>query len=49
MGTDPLDGEGPEYFPTQGCATDHREASEETGGWELVITIIVGVNGGIRL
>ena len=49
MGTDPHDGAGPEYFPTQGCATAHREAAEETGGRDLGIPIIGGGNGGSRL
>ena len=43
------DGAGPEYFPTQSRATAHREADEETGVWELGITIIAGSNRGIRL
>ena len=29
--------------------TAHREAAEETGGWELGLSIIEGSNGGIRL
>ena len=40
MGTNPQDGAGPEYFLTQGCATDHQETSEETGGWYLGIPLI---------
>ena len=43
------DGLGPEYFPTQGSATDHREEAKETGGWEFGVPIIVGINGGRRL
>ena len=49
MGTDPQEGAGPEHFSTQGCATAHQEAAEETGGWELVIPPIGGGNGGSRL
>ena len=49
MGTNPQDGAGPDYFPTQGRVTAHHEAAKETGVWELGVTIIVGSNGGIRL
>ena len=49
MGTNPQDGAGPEYFPTQGRVTAHREGAEETGGWELGVPIIGGRNGGSRL
>ena len=49
MGNDPKDGAGPEYFSTQGRATSHQEASEETGGWDLVILLIGGGNGRSRL
>ena len=49
MGTNPQDGAGPEYFPTQVRETAHREASEETGGWGSVVTFIGGSNGGSRL
>ena len=49
VGTDPQDGVGPEYFSAQGCATAHREAAKETGGWELGISLIGGGNGGIRI
>ena len=31
MGTDPPYGAGPGQLPTQGCATDHREAANEAG------------------
>ena len=47
--TNPQDGSGPEYFPTQGHATAHQEAAKETRGWELGVTIIGGSNGGSRL
>ena len=40
VGTDPQYGAVPEYFPTQGHTTSHREAAEETGVRELVITLI---------
>ena len=36
-------------FTTQSRATAHREAAEETVGWELVIPTIGGGNGGSRL
>ena len=49
MGTDPQDGTRPEYFSTRGCVTARREAAKETGVWELVIPIIGGGNGGIRI
>ena len=49
VGTNPQDGAGPKYFPTQGCATSHREASDETGGWDLGVPIIGGSNDGSRL
>ena len=49
MGTDPQDGAGPEYFSTQGRATAHQETTKETGGWELVIPLVVGGNGGSRI
>ena len=49
VGTSPQDGAVPAYFPTQGCATAHREAAEKTGGWELGIPLIGGGNGGRRL
>ena len=48
MGTNPQDGAGPEYFPTQSRTTAHRETAEETGGWELGLPIIGGSNGGSR-
>ena len=47
--TNPQDGVGPDKFPTQGHATAHREAADDMGGWELVIPIIRGGNGGSRL
>ena len=31
VGTKTQDGEGPEWFPTQVCATAHREAVKECG------------------
>ena len=36
-------------FSSQGCARAHQEAAEDTGGWELGILLIGGVNGGHRL
>ena len=49
MGDYPKDGAGPGYLPAQGRATAHREADEETIGWELGIPTIGGVNGGSSL
>ena len=48
VGTNPQDGAVPAYFPTQVHATNHWEASEETGGLELGVPIIGGINDGIR-
>ena len=45
MGTHPEDRAGPGYLPAHGCATNHREETKETGGWELGVTAIGGGNG----
>ena len=44
MGTNPQDGAGPEYIPTQGRATANQEADKETGVWDLGVPIIGGSN-----
>ena len=49
MDTNPQDGAGPWKFPTQVRATDHQEAENEMGGWELLIPTIGGGNGGSRI
>ena len=49
VGYNPHNGVGPEWFPTHCHATAHWEASEETGGWDLVVPVIGGRNGGSRL
>ena len=45
MGAHPSDGAGPGYISAQGCATAHREAFNEMGGWELFLPTIGGGNG----
>ena len=49
VGANPQDGAVPWNFPTQGRATAHWEAAEETGGWYLGIPTIGVDNGRSRL
>ena len=49
MAANPQDRAVPWYFPTQGRASAHQEAAEETRVWELGIPTIGGGNGGIRI
>ena len=46
MVPDPLDGAGPNQIPAHGHATDHQEAAEMEGVWEMVISSAGGSDGG---
>ena len=46
VGDDPLHGNPPGKFPEQVHQADYGEASEATGGWELVVTTAGDRDGG---
>ena len=49
VGDDPLQGTVPGNFSAQGCAANHGETAEATGGGGLRISTAGSINGGFGL